>query len=108
MTSTVLQTTATKSHSPANPGFPFTAVVGAESMQLALILNAGTVALQYFFSQYLNRPAWDKAVSEAGFEATYRALFGDPFARALDARPRARESPSRSGEWCGRGDGYGV
>lgn len=45
MTSTVLDTTATNDHSPANPGFPFTAVVGAESMQLALVLNAVSPAI---------------------------------------------------------------
>ena len=45
MTSTVLCTPATDGHSPAKPGFPFTAVVGAESMQLALILNAVSPAI---------------------------------------------------------------
>ena len=54
------------------------------SLRLNPTLNAGTVALQYYFSQFMNRPAWDKAVSAAGFGATYQTLFGDPFARALD------------------------
>jgi LasA protease len=47
-------------------------------------LNAGTVALQYFLAQSLNRPAWDQAVSDQGFAATYRRLLGDPFAHQLD------------------------
>jgi LasA protease len=47
-------------------------------------LNAGTVALQYFFAQSVNRPAWDQAVGDQGFAATYRRLFGDPFAHAVD------------------------
>ena len=46
-------------------------------------LNAGTVALQYFFAQSLNRPAWDKAVGDQGFAATYRRLFGDPKAQGV-------------------------
>jgi LasA protease len=54
------------------------------SLRLNPTLNAGTAALQYYFAQFLNRPAWDKAVSADGFGATYRSLFGDPFARALD------------------------
>ena len=54
------------------------------TLRLDPTLNAGAVALQYFFAQNLNRPAWDQAVGEAGFEATYRSLFGDPSARALD------------------------
>ena len=54
------------------------------TVRLDPALNAGTVALQYFFAQTLNRPAWDEAVDETGFAATYRSLFGDPFARAVD------------------------
>jgi len=45
VTSTVFDTTATSGHSLVSPGFPFTAVVGAESMQLALILNAVSPAI---------------------------------------------------------------
>jgi LasA protease len=54
------------------------------TLRLDPTLNAGTVALQYFLAQNLNRPAWDEAVGDAGFASTYRAFFGDPFARALD------------------------
>jgi LasA protease len=54
------------------------------SLRLDPSLNAGTVALQYYFAQTLNRPEWDEAVGPAGFAATYAALFGDPFARALE------------------------
>jgi murein DD-endopeptidase MepM/ murein hydrolase activator NlpD len=46
-------------------------------------LNAGTVAVQYFLAQVLERAAWETAVTEAGFAATYAQLFGDPFAREL-------------------------
>ena len=54
------------------------------TLRLNPTLNAGTAALQFYYAQFLNRPAWDKAVSADGFAATYRSLFGDPFARALD------------------------
>ena len=40
MTLTARNSAGTTSNPPPNQGFPFTAVVGAESMQLALILNA--------------------------------------------------------------------
>ncbi len=46
-------------------------------------LNAGTVAVQYFFAQVYSPPEWDAAVGPDGFPATYARLFGDPFAREL-------------------------
>lgn len=54
------------------------------SLRLDPALNAGTVALQFFFAQSLNRPDWDAAVGDQGFVNTYYRLFGDPFARALN------------------------
>lgn len=54
------------------------------SLRLDPALNAGTVALQYFFARTLNRAEWDAAVGEQGFVNTYYRLFGDPFARALN------------------------
>jgi LasA protease len=54
------------------------------TLRLNPALNAGTVALQYLFAQSLNRPDWDQAVGDQGFAATYRRLFGDPFAHAID------------------------
>ena len=53
------------------------------TLRLDPTLNAGTVAVHYFFAQLLNRPAWDAAVSENGLALTYRALFGDPFAHVV-------------------------
>jgi murein DD-endopeptidase MepM/ murein hydrolase activator NlpD len=54
------------------------------SVRLNPTLNAGTVAVQYFFAQLYDRPQWDEAVSPEGFAATYRRLFGDPFALAVE------------------------
>jgi murein DD-endopeptidase MepM/ murein hydrolase activator NlpD len=65
---------------------------GMESMLLAdgsaIIfspqLNAGTVAIQYFFGLISGRAEWELHVSEQGFFQTYLSLFGDPFRSALD------------------------
>ncbi len=45
MTTTVLNGDGTTDHALTSQGFPFTAVVGAEAMQLALILNAVSPAI---------------------------------------------------------------
>ncbi len=54
------------------------------SLRLDPSLNAGTVAVQHYLAQVFDRTDWDVAVSPEGFANTYRALFGDPAARALD------------------------
>ncbi len=56
-------------------------------MRLAPTLNAGTVAVQYFFAQLYNRPLWDEAVGAGGLAGTYQRLFGDPQRRAFDLIP---------------------
>ena len=43
-------------------------------------LNAGTVALQYFFSRTESGEQYDTSVGPSGFIETYVRLFGDPFA----------------------------
>ena len=47
-------------------------------------INAGTMGVQYFFSLYNDRAAWDIDVSEQGLFQTYTLLFGYPFDYALD------------------------
>ncbi|MEL6271404.1 MAG: M23 family metallopeptidase, partial [Chloroflexota bacterium] len=42
-------------------------------------LNAGSVAVQYFLSLNNSYPVWNAQVSEGGFDAYYRTLFGNPF-----------------------------
>jgi len=54
--------------------FPDSSIV-----RLAPELNAGTIALQYFFSGRILGREWAEAVSPDGLMATYRRLFGDPF-----------------------------
>lgn len=50
-------------------------------------LNAGTVAIQYFFSLTHNRAAWEQAVAPTGFAALYTQMFGDPWERAKTVEP---------------------
>jgi len=51
-------------------------------------LNAGTVALQYFFSQVKDSSEWIQAVNyENGFPAKYREMFGDPEPRRRRYEP---------------------
>jgi murein DD-endopeptidase MepM/ murein hydrolase activator NlpD len=48
-------------------------------VRLAPDLNAGTVALQYYFSLRRSGREWAQALSPEGFLATYSQLFGDPW-----------------------------
>ena len=48
-------------------------------VRIAPELNAGTVALQYYFSLRGAGRSWAEAVSQDGLIGTYRDLFGDPF-----------------------------
>ena len=61
-----------------------------DTLRLAPELNAGTVAVQYFFSRQHNRAEWKRILdpnSESGFPAYYAEMFGDPWARAQTAEP---------------------
>lgn len=42
-------------------------------------INAGTAAIQYFFSQINDLPAWEKNVDGTGMLLTYVVFFGNPF-----------------------------
>ena len=47
-------------------------------------LNAGTVAVQYFFAQINSPGQWQYNTSELGFFQTYLSMFGDPFPNAIE------------------------
>jgi LasA protease len=53
-------------------------------LSFATDLNAGTVAVQFFFSQYRTPAQYQIDVSEQGFFQTYLSLFGDPFRSATE------------------------
>lgn len=56
--------------------------------RLAPDLNAGSVALMYYFSQIYDSQGWLKAVDpQNGFPAFYRQMFGDPWERAALVEP---------------------
>lgn len=59
-------------------------------------LNAGTAAVQFFFSQLYNRADWEQMIGPNGFPATYRRLFGDPLTRAFDVIPGNLQQPQLS------------
>ena len=56
-------------------------------LQLDPRLNAGTVAIQYFFSLTHDRASWEQAVAPTGFPALYTRMFGDPWERAKAVEP---------------------
>ena len=58
------------------------------SLRLAPELNAGSVALQYMFSRYLNYTDWLTAIdANTGFPAFYKSMFGDALERANEIGP---------------------
>ncbi len=58
------------------------------SARLAPDLNAGSVALQYFFSQIYDSQNWLDALDlENGFPALYERMFGNPWIRAQTIEP---------------------
>ena len=58
------------------------------SLRIAPGLNAGSVALQYFFSRQLNYADWLQAINpETGFLSLYKSMFGDPWERANELGP---------------------
>ena len=58
------------------------------SLRIAPGLNAGSVALQYFFSRQLNYADWVQAIDpNSGFISVYKSMFGDPWERANELGP---------------------
>lgn len=55
--------------------------------------NAGTVAIQYYFAQALTAEEFERAISPAGFQQTYRELFGDPWSSETAVLPGSLLQP---------------
>ena len=56
--------------------------------RLAPDLNAGTVAIYYFFAQLYDSADWLNAVNpDSGIPALHTSMFGDPWDRALGVEP---------------------
>jgi hypothetical protein len=65
-------------------GLPVWNLADGSSVPIDPTINAGTAAIQGFFALFHDRQAWEKAVTENGFFATYNALFGNPFQNAFE------------------------
>lgn len=58
------------------------------TLRLSPDLNAGSVAVQYLFSQLYTRAEWEHVLDpNTGFPARYAEQFGDPWLRAQNAGP---------------------
>lgn len=56
--------------------------------RLAPDLNAGSVALQYYFAQVYDTPGWVQALDvNSGLPAFFDRMFGSPWVRALQVEP---------------------
>ena len=57
-------------------------------LRLAPDQNAGSVALQYMFSQHLNYAEWQQAIDpDTGFPFLFTSMFGDPWELARETGP---------------------
>lgn len=56
--------------------------------------NAGTVGLQYYFSQVLPANQYSQAIYDNGLAATYRKLFGDPWKDVQPIIPGSLTQPT--------------
>ena len=58
------------------------------TLRLAPDLNAGSVALQFYFSRHLNYSDWVQVINpETGFLSLYKSMFDDPWERAYELGP---------------------
>jgi LysM repeat protein len=82
---------------------------------IAPTLNAGTVGVQYYYTQLLPPDQWQKTLAADGAIAAYRALFGNPFQFAIEpllpvdlAQPPV-QLPFESGKaWAFTGGPHGA
>ncbi len=56
-------------------------------LRLSPFLNAGSVAVQYYFAQNHTRAEWEQAMSPNGFPALYARMFGPTLQRAEAFEP---------------------
>jgi len=68
-------------------------------VRIAPGLNAGTIAVQHLLAIDSDREAWSQDTGPDGFVSTYRAWFGDPFARSVEP-PLLLIQPALSLPWA--------
>ncbi|MCX6069072.1 MAG: LysM peptidoglycan-binding domain-containing protein, partial [Chloroflexi bacterium] len=61
--------------------------IDGSTMRLDPNLNAGTAAIQYYFSQTHTRTEWEQAVAPSGFPALYAKMFGPTWERSAAFEP---------------------
>ncbi len=58
------------------------------TLHLAPDLNAGSVALEYFFSRHLNYVDWEQVINpDSGFLSLYKSMFGNSLENAKERGP---------------------
>ena len=63
--------------------------------------NAGSAALQMLFARHGTADSWGDALASDGYIASYRALFGDPWAyEVADLLPTALNQPALALPWA--------
>ncbi len=62
--------------------------VDGSTLRISPDLNAGTVAIQYYFASRMNYSDWQAAIDpETGFVALHEEMFGDPWLRDDAVKP---------------------
>jgi murein DD-endopeptidase MepM/ murein hydrolase activator NlpD len=56
--------------------------------------NAGSVALQYYFSRLYSGDQYYAAIGPEGFSRVYKTLFGDPWAKTVTILPGSLQQPA--------------
>jgi len=56
--------------------------------------NAASVGIQYFFARFQTGPEYARSTGPSGLTQTYKSLFGDPWANAVDPIPGSLKQPT--------------
>lgn len=56
--------------------------------------NAASVGIQYFFSRFQTGAEYERSTGSSGLTQTYKSLFGDPWANAIDPIPGSLKQPT--------------
>ncbi len=75
-------------------------LMDGSQLALAAGLNAGTVGLQFYFSQMYSSDVWHTIVVEGGFDSLYTEMFGNAFGYAYEPLlPTYMEQPVLEWPW---------
>mgnify|MGYP003951996119 FL=1 len=75
-------------------------LIDGSQLAIAPGLNAGTVAVQFYFSKMYSSDIWPDIVSESGFDRLYAEMFGSAFGYAYEPLlPSYLEQPDFEWPW---------